>query len=717
MNGYGVIQPRVGTTLASTGRSLFARVYGGRAGIDPYTTAVSDVYQDLFARGRLHRQGALRRRRVRGRPRRAHPREPPAQPRSLRGPLRPHRPRHRRRAARRSALRLRGAHGPAAPLGPRRLAARVLAPALGAAARRRDRAQRSPAPRALEDLRQPPPQPPRALDGRRSSCSAWLAMPRTAGVWTGGRRPRAGDAPLSPGSPRRSSGPTTAPGRARSSARCGGICAPTSSSSCSPRRCMLDQALLMLDAIGRTLYRVAVGRNLLEWMTASDAERRSARRRRPAAPPHVARLLRERGPRGGDGDLGPARALPLALPILFAWALAPLRRRLDQQARRAAGEAALGRQPDLPPPHRAQDLALLRRVRDRRGPLAAAGQLPGGSQGRHRPPDLAHQHRPLPALHRGRPRLRLRHPRRAGDAPREHARHDRRAGAPRRARPQLVRDHDARSPSRRATSPPSTAATSRPTSGRWRRPAASSATSPSWRLRPRRRPRRHRALPRGAGDREAERGRAPAGAARRSRSRRGRARARAPRRPPRTCAGGSRRWTRWQAAPSPSRPGVAPSPPAPRSPTSRRLRTGSIASPRGLGDAAAELRALGADREACPTLRSLALLDGEGGRAAALLGAARRARRAGRRSAPTACASACSTTRSGSSSPSATTSSQGASTPRTTICSPRRPASPAWSPSPRARSRRSTGSASAASSPPPPTAARCSPGAGRCSST
>ena len=37
------------------------------AGIDPYTTAVSDVYQDLFGEGQFHRQGDLRPGRLRGR--------------------------------------------------------------------------------------------------------------------------------------------------------------------------------------------------------------------------------------------------------------------------------------------------------------------------------------------------------------------------------------------------------------------------------------------------------------------------------------------------------------------------------------------------------------------------------------------------------------------------------------------------------------------------
>lgn len=51
VEGYGVIQPRVGTVPESSRRSLFARITTGPAGIDPYTTSVSDVYQDLFGEG------------------------------------------------------------------------------------------------------------------------------------------------------------------------------------------------------------------------------------------------------------------------------------------------------------------------------------------------------------------------------------------------------------------------------------------------------------------------------------------------------------------------------------------------------------------------------------------------------------------------------------------------------------------------------------------
>ena len=49
--GYGILQPRVSVTFTSGGGSLFARLYSGHTGVDPYTTAVSDTYQDLFGEG------------------------------------------------------------------------------------------------------------------------------------------------------------------------------------------------------------------------------------------------------------------------------------------------------------------------------------------------------------------------------------------------------------------------------------------------------------------------------------------------------------------------------------------------------------------------------------------------------------------------------------------------------------------------------------------
>ncbi len=46
--GYTILQPRVGVSLPSAYRSWYVRLFGGDAGIDPYTRVVSDVYQDLF---------------------------------------------------------------------------------------------------------------------------------------------------------------------------------------------------------------------------------------------------------------------------------------------------------------------------------------------------------------------------------------------------------------------------------------------------------------------------------------------------------------------------------------------------------------------------------------------------------------------------------------------------------------------------------------------
>ena len=50
-HGYGILQPRIGISLPSTARSPYARLFGSDAGVDPYTRAVSDVYQDLFQEG------------------------------------------------------------------------------------------------------------------------------------------------------------------------------------------------------------------------------------------------------------------------------------------------------------------------------------------------------------------------------------------------------------------------------------------------------------------------------------------------------------------------------------------------------------------------------------------------------------------------------------------------------------------------------------------
>jgi cyclic beta-1,2-glucan synthetase len=49
--GYGILQPRVGVSVQSAGRSRLAALLSGDTGFDIYTRAVSDVYQDLFGEG------------------------------------------------------------------------------------------------------------------------------------------------------------------------------------------------------------------------------------------------------------------------------------------------------------------------------------------------------------------------------------------------------------------------------------------------------------------------------------------------------------------------------------------------------------------------------------------------------------------------------------------------------------------------------------------
>ena len=50
--GYGVLQPRITSTLPGEHEAtIFQRLFSGSAGIDPYASAVSDVYQDLFGEG------------------------------------------------------------------------------------------------------------------------------------------------------------------------------------------------------------------------------------------------------------------------------------------------------------------------------------------------------------------------------------------------------------------------------------------------------------------------------------------------------------------------------------------------------------------------------------------------------------------------------------------------------------------------------------------
>ncbi len=55
--GYGILQPRVGVSVHSASRSRLAALYSGQTGIDIYTRAVSDAYQDLYGEGSFTGKG------------------------------------------------------------------------------------------------------------------------------------------------------------------------------------------------------------------------------------------------------------------------------------------------------------------------------------------------------------------------------------------------------------------------------------------------------------------------------------------------------------------------------------------------------------------------------------------------------------------------------------------------------------------------------------
>ncbi len=56
-SGYGVLQPRISYHLGTPRRTLFNRIWTASAGVDPYSQAVSDVYQDLFGTGTFTGKG------------------------------------------------------------------------------------------------------------------------------------------------------------------------------------------------------------------------------------------------------------------------------------------------------------------------------------------------------------------------------------------------------------------------------------------------------------------------------------------------------------------------------------------------------------------------------------------------------------------------------------------------------------------------------------
>src|SRR5438309_4252754 len=57
VRGYTIVQPSVSASLPSATATWFSRIFADPRGIDPYTHAVSDVYQDLVGEGSYHGKG------------------------------------------------------------------------------------------------------------------------------------------------------------------------------------------------------------------------------------------------------------------------------------------------------------------------------------------------------------------------------------------------------------------------------------------------------------------------------------------------------------------------------------------------------------------------------------------------------------------------------------------------------------------------------------
>ena len=266
----------------------------GHTGVDPYTTAVSDTYQDLFGEGIFTGKGLY---------------DVDAFTAALEGRV----PENALLSHdlfeglyARTALvtdvevvddypveRPRPRAAPA-PLGARRLADPVLAASRACRRARGLRAQPPAAHQPLEDPRQPAAQPGGAGDRRAAARSAGRCCPGSPAVWTRGGRSRRSPSPLlarrsrAPAAARRPQQPwrvflRDVVRRTRATAlRAGRCCSSRSSPS---------QACEMVHAIGLTLVRLVVTqRRLLEWETAAASAARGAGLRRASG----ARALRRR---------------------------------------------------------------------------------------------------------------------------------------------------------------------------------------------------------------------------------------------------------------------------------------------------------------------------------------------------------------------------------------------------------------------------------------
>lgn len=60
VRGYGIMQPKVSISLEAKNQTYFSKIFGGEEGVDGYSVAYSDTYQDLFGEGSFTGKGIIK---------------------------------------------------------------------------------------------------------------------------------------------------------------------------------------------------------------------------------------------------------------------------------------------------------------------------------------------------------------------------------------------------------------------------------------------------------------------------------------------------------------------------------------------------------------------------------------------------------------------------------------------------------------------------------
>lgn len=59
IRGYNIIQPKISISMEAKNATMFSKIFGGDSGVDGYSTAYSDTYEDLFGEGSFVGKGII----------------------------------------------------------------------------------------------------------------------------------------------------------------------------------------------------------------------------------------------------------------------------------------------------------------------------------------------------------------------------------------------------------------------------------------------------------------------------------------------------------------------------------------------------------------------------------------------------------------------------------------------------------------------------------